>query len=313
MDASGPQNVNSVQIINNEFKDLWRTGIFVPVRSGTEIRDLRITGNTITNVGGEDSIGATGIYFQGTPATASQPEGAALNTVVSDNMISRVRGINAIGLLAAYYPNLTVFHNSISEIDTVGVQAIAAENLVVRENALSQIKRSGFVGHLVKDVQVVDNLFQDWDTAGLTAAGVSVSNATSGAVLKNLFKHDEAKGPAVRVESSSTNVIVFGNQLLSTTALTEPFINSGIQSNLGSFEVVAGTVSIMLDADLIHLNSKVLVTQRTGAASTFSASTGHGYLKVDFESPLLDSATFRFEIATCTEQMSTSIASDLGC
>lgn len=162
MDFSGPQNVDGVQIVNNEFIDLWRTGVYVSVQPGTRIRDMRISGNTIANVGEPNSIGAAGIHVQGARPTASLPAGAAVDTFISENVIDGVRGTNAIGLLSIYYPNLTFAGNKVSNVDTVGVQTIAPENLVVRENVFVRIQQIGLLSREAGSVYVRDNFFENW-------------------------------------------------------------------------------------------------------------------------------------------------------
>lgn len=106
---------------------------------------------------------------------------------------------------------------------------------------------------------------------------------------------------------------MFGNKLLAPWSPFEPFVNVSTPSNLGSFELVAGTASATVNIDQLDASSRVLVEQRTGVASSFVASADAGYLRMEFDPPLLESAAFRYEFATCSEELAPVMAQELGC
>lgn len=193
MDKSGPQNVSGVRIVDNVFRDLWKMGIQVSVEPGTQIRNVLISNNDIENVGAPSASGAYALFFRGALATESLPAGEAIDTLVSNNRIFKVQGVNAIGLLVTYYPSLTFSGNAVSDVDDAGVQAIGAKDLWVTANSVARTGRIGMLSRGAGSVCVRDNVFVEWGVGGERAAGVSVDDATAGDVLNNVFRSKDIR------------------------------------------------------------------------------------------------------------------------
>lgn len=295
-----PQNIRDVLIEGNDFAALWNTGLYISPQPGTQIQQLVLANNTIREVGFADKIGAVGIHFQGTPATATLPAGKASGNVVRANQIAGIRGVNAIGVLVAQYPNVRVSDNSISDTADAGVQAFGSRNLVVARNTISNAALNA-VGSYGPDssVYVRNNTFIDWG-AGRQLAGVMVDQAVKGEVRDNVFMRSGFTGAAVRVEASAANTIVFGNRLVSspTTGLT--FVNLGAGSNLGTFVAQPGVMTTSVAHPLASAASSVIVQQTLGAALAVSAAPQAGYLRISFASAPRGGEEFRFEIDPAT-------------
>jgi polygalacturonase len=295
-----PQNIRDVRIEGNEFSGLWNTGLYISPQPGTELSDLTIVGNTILEVGSAGTNGAAAIHFQGTPATSTLPAGAASGNVARSNRIGGIHGSNAIGIYVAQYPNVTLVENLISDTQNAGVYAFGASNLVVMRNKIRNAGLNAVASYGPESsVDVRDNTFTDWGSTQQTP-GVVVDEAIEGAVRDNVFVRSDFAGTAVRVEAGAANVVVFGNQLVSSVDNDEPFVNLGSGSNLGSFVAQSAAMTMSVPHPLASQSSRVIVEQTAGEALALSAVPQAGYLQITFVSAPRGGEAFRFEIDPAT-------------
>lgn len=77
--------------------------------------------------------------------------------------------------------------------------------------------------------------------------------------------------------------------------------------------VEAGATSVTIDSALVDPSGRVSVGQSTGATATFTTVPDLGSLRVEFETPLSDSAAFRCEIASCRNHPTTASYLALAC
>jgi hypothetical protein len=299
-----PQNIHGVRIEGNAFSGMWNAGLYISPQPGTQISDFAVVDNTIREVGSADAVGAVGIHFQGTPATSSQPAGAASGNVAQSNRISGIHGANGVGVAVIQYPNVSLADNLIRDTDDAGVHAFGSSNLIVERNTISNaaLNAVGSYGP-ESSVQVRNNTFIDWG-AGQQLTGVAVDQAVEGDVRDNTFMQSGFTGAAVRVEASAANIVVFGNHLVSSPVTGFTFTNLGARSNLGTFVAVAGATTMSVPHPLASQASKVIVEQTAGEALQVSAVPRAGYLQVAFTSAPRGAEEFRFEIDPVAAQNS---------
>lgn len=299
MGTDGSQNVSKVKIAKNDFRDLWKMGIQVSVEPGTRISDLQIEDNIIESVGTSAGSGATAIFFRGSLAKDGLLAGDSFDTIVSGNQFAKVRGANAIGLLSTFYPNLTFRGNTLSEVGGAAIQAIASESLEVTANTISDSGYIGLVSRGGGSLFVRDNVFEDWGLAGGRPAAVSLDDLSGGDVLNNTFRSKEATGSAVRVERGASNVAVIGNVLSAPLVMSEPFVNLGALSNLGSVEVDSSDSVAVVANDLVEPSSRISLWTEDGNPAPFSALPEFGSFRIEFTASLPMRTSFRYEIVSC--------------
>jgi hypothetical protein len=300
MDPTGPQNVINARIEYNDFADIWHTGIYVPTQPGTEIRGLSITGNGIRNVGSENTQGL-GIFFNGRKATATLPASASMDTLIWGNRIANVRGPNATGVVVVDTENVAVLTNYIGQVANTGIYAFGSKNLTVQENIIEDVQRYGLISSGPdSSTYVVANNFREWDSSGDGFSGVTVRDADTGSVRDNIFRRSAFIGSAVRIEATSSNVIVFGNELITEADATDgkilPFVNAGIPSNLGSIHVASGATTLAISNVLVTPNSRVRLQQTSGEPWPVSVSAESGKVRILSLEPAQGDETFRYEI-----------------
>ena len=300
----GPQNVYDVLISDNNFTNIWRTGVHVPTLAGTEIRGLRIEKNRIQAVG-SDTVTGTGIYFKGQLQTDTAPASAASDNTVTLNHIEDVRGPNATGVLIIRYPNVHVTENTIRNVAHSGVFATSALNLVVERNVIEDTFYHGLMSHgAPSSVYVRDNTFIEWNRGNQKVAGIAIHDAMSGEIRNNEFRHRATPPSAIRVEASAADVIVFGNVLLSETLEEQsnpnsgfvPFVNNGARSNLGLFAVAPGATEYTVQNLIVSPTSTVALIQTQGETIEASVTPDTGSFRVAFASAARGDEQFWYAI-----------------
>lgn len=302
LSAAGPQNIADVEIVENKFIGLWRTGIFVPVQAGTEVRDLRIADNTIAYVGNEASNGATGIHFEGAPANSLVSASLASGAYVIGNRISHVRGVNSFGVLVNYLPGMTIVGNTISEIDHGGVQSFGSASLLLKENLIENVGYIGIGSYGPEStIFLRSNTILNWGL-GAPVAGALIDDAVAGEVRENTFGRESLVGAAVIVGPAASSVVVFGNRLTGADGQTTlhgvavPYVNLGARSNLGTFVVAAHEAAVTINHELVSPTSRVRIEQVSGDPLEFSTVVGLASFRVTFGTMPRGQEQFRYEI-----------------
>ena len=294
---TGPQNVEEVRVENNTFRNVWHAGAYLEVAAGTRTRDVLIRRNLIEDVGAP-GVQGRGVYIQGTAGTAADPASSS-GVVVEENTIRDVPGTNAFGVLVLEIPNVRVSGNLVVGSGHTGIYALFADSLTVDGNTVQEPFYSGVAtAQAPARAYVRDNTVWNWDRSGAGTAGIVVGDAASGEVRGNSFYHTpSALSPAaLRVASTSANVVVAGNQLLNDWGAELPFVNSGANANTGTFTATAGLAVLTVPHPLAQPASQVTLLQTAGPAAPFTVQTGDGAFTVTFASPPTGAERFYFEI-----------------
>jgi hypothetical protein len=295
-DDSGPQNVANVMIADNDFADIQRTGVYVPVASGTSVVNLTIAGNRIRDVGTPETPGR-GLHFHGNLDPAVDAPITTSGTVVRGNIVRGVRGANAFGVLVQSYPYLTITDSDIHSTDHSAIFIIDSDSITVEDNDIDGARFHGLFAFGERSrVYVRGNHFRNWDHGGTAVAGVSIHDARGGDIRDNAFTHATGNTSAIRVEASSARVVVFGNRLLSEWQLVTPFVNEGLASNIVDSAPRPGTTELELRSELVGPASGVRVLQTAGSPLTTTWSTALGGIHLSFARPLAGDEYFQVEI-----------------
>jgi hypothetical protein len=294
---TGPQNIANVQIEQNEFTDIWKTGIYIPIFPGTETTKLSIRNNSISNVGLPESSGTAGIYLQGPSASTFQSIGDETSVVIECNTITSVKGHNSFGILINQFPNVSLINNTMSDIDYNGIQSVGSTNLEINRNTISRVQRIGFESYgSPSSISLLGNIFEEWDQADRMVSAVHIDGATQGEVRDNIFRKELPLGSVVRVEVGAANVVVFGNTVSSSERSAEPFINLGVNSNVGTFVAPPEGASVAIESAIVTPTSRVVIEQRSGEPLEFSVVPEAGAFRVFFASYPGGGEEFRYEV-----------------
>lgn len=304
MGATGPQNILNVNVMGNEFTNVWQTGMYVPVQAHTEMRGLHITDNHLRNVGSAQTSG-TGFYLQTYAADAATSD-AISDNIVQGNVVESVRGSNAIGVLVVQFPNLLVANNTVREVANTGVVSISADNLTVQGNSITDIDLFAVQSYgSPASVYVRDNTFRSWNRLRQGVAGVSINDVSAGDVRGNAFEPIDVSSSVVNVAPGAANVVVFGNTVITPTGALSGwpmvpgvplFVNDGANSNLGSFAATSGLTTLSVTHPLVQPTSKVAITQVAGAPLAVAAAPAAGAFEVTFGAAPLGGEVFNYEI-----------------
>jgi hypothetical protein len=301
-DETGPHDVFNVSISDNDFTNLWRTGVDVLVFAHTEMRGLHITDNRLINIG-TPQVSGTGISLQ-TYAADAENAAAVTDNSIQGNIIQSVHGPNAVGLIVDRFPNLVVSGNAIDDVESAGVFAASANDLTLQENTFANLGTYGLISFgAPSGVYLRENTFQQWDRSGQGFPGVVINDATRGEVRGNSFTPRDLGVTAVSVEASAANIVVFGNQVvaangqsLSALSGAPQFVNKGTNSNLGSFATTAGATTISVANPLVQPTSTVVIAQLAGAQLTGTVVPGTASFQVTFGTTPAGDEVFNYEI-----------------
>jgi parallel beta-helix repeat protein len=128
---NGNQLNSDTHIRGNVISDIRQYGIDIAVMSGTEERNLDISGNTIRDVSGSQSAGISLRASNGVLDSST-----VVGTTVARNHIDGVQGENAHGIRVVDYPNARLLDNTISGTDYEGVAVFGSSDVDVAGNRI---------------------------------------------------------------------------------------------------------------------------------------------------------------------------------
>jgi parallel beta-helix repeat protein len=184
-------------------------GIDVAVTAGTVESDLRISGNSISDMRG-DQVAAIRMRSMDVPIAND----AVIANTIANNHIEHILGPNAHGIRLLSYPNVRILDNTISGTEHAGVYALDSDDLEIVGNRIegsgvTPIIMSGTTATGFARFVIERNLLRDWTTS---SAGILVLTGKVGTVRDNILKRTNGGMPTPIILATDTcGVTVTGN------------------------------------------------------------------------------------------------------